>query len=134
MSDDRLRTEVYSFASFLASNIAFVVWSIWVLVPQEALKSWSITYYPDKWWAVALPVYVVACLLFVMYVYNALNMVASCPLDSVHMFRDSSTPKTKELFSTRGDIPDIQDVSPDVINRCLFGLDFCSEHEDSKTS
>eukprot|EP00434_Breviolum_minutum_P021721 symbB.v1.2.019173.t2/scaffold1559.1/size111769/6 len=56
---DRLSTEVYSFASYLASHLAFLVWLIWVFLPDEVLHSWGITYYPDKWWAVAVPVYLI---------------------------------------------------------------------------
>ncbi|CAE7919019.1 PIGP [Symbiodinium necroappetens] len=106
-----------SFASYLASHLAFVVWLLWVFTPDERLQSWGITYYPDRWWGVALPVYVIPLAIFVFLTYNALNMLSACPLDSVNMYRDASTPLTDELFATAGDIPDLQDVSLSTVNR-----------------
>ncbi|CAK0903229.1 unnamed protein product, partial [Prorocentrum cordatum] len=59
MGDDRLATEVYSFSSFLASLVALAGWLVWVSVPDDVLVSWGITYYPDKWWVLAVPTYIV---------------------------------------------------------------------------
>merc|ERR1712224_937886 len=105
-ADTRLRTEVYSFASYLASLVAFVLWLVWVFVPDDHLKAWGFTYYPDKWWALALPSFVCVTLAFVVYAYCALNMMASCPLDSSNMIRDASTPTTDVIFHPHGVIPD----------------------------
>eukprot|EP00439_Symbiodinium_sp_Y106_P057692 s2181_g8.t1 len=117
MAADRLATEARSFASYLASHLAFLAWLLWVFTPDERLQSWGITYYPDRWWGVALPVYVIPLAIFVFLTYNALNMLSACPLDSVNMYRDASTPLTDELFATAGDIPDLQDVSFSTVNR-----------------
>mmetsp|Transcript_37549 Transcript_37549/g.70000 ORF Transcript_37549/g.70000 Transcript_37549/m.70000 type:complete len:124 (+) Transcript_37549:71-442(+) len=120
MAADRLTTEAQSFASYLASHLAFSAWLVWVMTPDATLQSWGMTYYPDKWWGLALPIFVVPLALFVFFTYNALNMMATCPLDSVNMYRDDSTPVTEELFSEPGDIPDLQDVAVSTVNRSVF--------------
>eukprot|EP00913_Durusdinium_trenchii_P014096 g13230.t1 len=110
MDSDRLRTEVYSFASFLVSHLALCVWLLWVFVPEEVLHSWGITYYPDKWWAVALPIYLIPLAVFVLCSYNALNMMATCPLDSaawphsgsMHGFDVAMRTMNQHIFSSQG--------------------------------
>mmetsp|Transcript_19052 Transcript_19052/g.53336 ORF Transcript_19052/g.53336 Transcript_19052/m.53336 type:complete len:135 (-) Transcript_19052:3-407(-) len=120
MAAERLVTEVYSFVSFVASILAAVAWLVWAYAPDEVLAALGVTYYPDKWWAIALPTYLVATLFFVGYTYVALNMMAGCPLDSADMIRDPSTEVTSVLFGAAGEIPDIKDIDLGVINRVLF--------------
>ena len=122
-SSRRLSTEVYSFVSYVASHVAFAAWLAWVFVPDGALQSWGITYYPDRYWAVAAPTYLLATLFFVAYAYVALNMMAVCPLDSPDMIRDGSTPVTSDLFGPPGEIPDIKDIDRAAINGYLFPED-----------
>merc|ERR1711957_222904 len=118
--DRGLGNEVYSFVSLVASIVAFFAWLVWVLVPDAELYAWGITYYPDKWWSLALPAYLVTTLAFIAYTYVVLNMLACCPPDSVRMFKDPEHPTTQALFGNPGDIPDIVDIVLAVINGCLF--------------
>lgn len=120
MDGDRLVTEVYSFVSWSASIVAFFAWLLWALVPDDALRAWGVTYYPDKWWALALPLYGVVVAIFVVYAYVALNMMCSCPPDSVDIVRDGSTRITTELFGRPGEIPDVRDVDMATVNAYLF--------------
>mmetsp|Transcript_20810 Transcript_20810/g.65374 ORF Transcript_20810/g.65374 Transcript_20810/m.65374 type:complete len:141 (-) Transcript_20810:304-726(-) len=118
--NDRMATEVYSFVSFLASLVAFAAWLVWVFVPDEWLQSWGIAYFPSKWWALALPTYLVTMLAFVGYAYVALCMMAVRPLGSLDLVQDSSTPASKVLYRESGRIPDIQDINLAVVNRYLY--------------
>eukprot|EP00747_Dinoflagellata_sp_TGD_P179283 gnl/TRDRNA2_/TRDRNA2_29857_c0_seq1.p1 gnl/TRDRNA2_/TRDRNA2_29857_c0~~gnl/TRDRNA2_/TRDRNA2_29857_c0_seq1.p1 ORF type:complete len:133 (-),score=12.55 gnl/TRDRNA2_/TRDRNA2_29857_c0_seq1:265-663(-) len=121
MVRDRLTIEVYSFVSYLASLVASLAWLIWAFAPDEWLRAWGITYYPDRWWGLALPAYIVVLLIFIFISYVALNMIASCPLDSVHMISDSSTPPTFGLHNTPpGAIPPFEDIDLSIINEHLF--------------
>mmetsp|Transcript_11391 Transcript_11391/g.9012 ORF Transcript_11391/g.9012 Transcript_11391/m.9012 type:complete len:134 (-) Transcript_11391:111-512(-) len=126
MGEDRLATEVYSFSSVLASLVAFAGWLVWVTLPDDILVRWGITYYPDKWWALAMPTYIVTLYAFITVAYIALNMMSSCPLHSEDLLSDSSTPVTGQLFgwpasrSDEGALPDIQDVDLAVVNQYLF--------------
>mmetsp|Transcript_22074 Transcript_22074/g.50435 ORF Transcript_22074/g.50435 Transcript_22074/m.50435 type:complete len:132 (+) Transcript_22074:216-611(+) len=116
----RLSIEVYSFVSLVASFSALLLWLAWVFVPDSQLQSWGVSYYPDKWWALALPTYVVTALAFVMYMYVALCLKSVCRPDCLDMIRDGSTPVTDVLYRDEDKIPDIQDVSLATVNRYLF--------------
>ena len=59
----RLREEgpsvlaVYAFVSWIASICVYVIFLIWTFTPEEYLHSLGITYYPNKHYAINLPVY-----------------------------------------------------------------------------
>mmetsp|Transcript_44723 Transcript_44723/g.96144 ORF Transcript_44723/g.96144 Transcript_44723/m.96144 type:complete len:124 (-) Transcript_44723:378-749(-) len=120
-SSDRLSTEVYSFVAYVAGNLCTLLWLIWVLVPDDVLIASGISYFPDKSWAIVIPMQIVGTLLFVVYTYICLNMLARCPLTSSNMMYDASTPQTTRMYGDPGEIPEIQDVKLTVINKVMFG-------------
>ncbi|KAF1995101.1 PIG-P-domain-containing protein [Amniculicola lignicola CBS 123094] len=61
--------EYYGFALYLASSAAFLMYILWAYVPSPLLHQMGIHYYPNRWWALAVPSWMVAT---VMYIYVAL--------------------------------------------------------------
>lgn len=61
--------EYYGFALYLASSAAFLLYIIWAYVPSPMLHQMGIHYYPNRWWALAVPCWLVA---LVVYIYVAL--------------------------------------------------------------
>jgi phosphatidylinositol N-acetylglucosaminyltransferase subunit P len=61
--------ESYGFAVYLFSSLAFLVYVLWAYVPSPILHSLGITYYPNRWWALAVPAWLV---LGIVYIYFAL--------------------------------------------------------------
>ncbi|KAL1608427.1 hypothetical protein SLS60_003369 [Paraconiothyrium brasiliense] len=61
--------EYYGFALYLASSAAFLLYIVWAYVPSPLLHQMGIHYYPNRWWALAVPCWLVA---LVMYIYVAL--------------------------------------------------------------
>ncbi|EZG43415.1 PIG-P protein [Gregarina niphandrodes] len=47
-------TSVYGFVSWIVSFVLIVAYVVWEFVPDDLLYSWGITYYPWKYWGVAL--------------------------------------------------------------------------------
>jgi hypothetical protein len=41
-------------------SVAAAVWFVWAYVPDKWLALLDITYYPSKYWAAALPLYVLS--------------------------------------------------------------------------
>ena len=65
MPSDQLGEEpstraVYAFVSWIASISVYVIFLIWTLTPEDILHSLGITYYPNKHYALNLPVYALA--------------------------------------------------------------------------
>jgi phosphatidylinositol glycan class P protein len=61
--------EYYGFALYLASSAAFFLYIVWAYVPSPLLHQMGIHYYPNRWWALAVPCWLVA---LVVYIYVAL--------------------------------------------------------------
>ncbi|KAK5071191.1 hypothetical protein LTS08_000171 [Lithohypha guttulata] len=61
--------EYYGFVLYLASSLAFVMYILWAYLPSPFLHALGITYYPDRWWALAIPAWIVMLLI---YIYVAL--------------------------------------------------------------
>ena len=88
---DHLRTphgakasEVYGIVGYLLSLITFVVWILWAYTPDWVLESLSITYYPNRYWAIALPMYGMCLVIYLIIIYNAWNLCNTYPFDSVY--------------------------------------------------
>ncbi|KAL0267494.1 UNVERIFIED_CONTAM: hypothetical protein PYX00_009746 [Menopon gallinae] len=81
---------VMGFVLYLASTCSFALYLIWAFVPDSVLHLLGITYYPQKYWAIALPVYVLMGIaLFAFFIYPGLNLLMVPPLDSVKTITDS---------------------------------------------
>ena len=61
--------EYYGFVLYLASSLAFLMYILWAYLPSPFLHALGITYYPDRWWALAIPAWIVMVL---VYIYIAL--------------------------------------------------------------
>lgn len=61
--------EYYGFTLYLVSSLTFVVYLLWSFLPSPFLHSLGIYYYPNRWWALAIPAWTV---MFGVYIYVAL--------------------------------------------------------------
>ncbi|KAK0289475.1 hypothetical protein LTR35_002672 [Friedmanniomyces endolithicus] len=61
--------EYYGFTLYLTSSLAFIVYLLWSYLPSPFLHQLSIYYYPNRWWALAIPAWTV---MLVVYIYVAL--------------------------------------------------------------
>lgn len=61
--------EYYGFTLYLTSSLVFVVYVLWSFLPSPFLHSLGIYYYPNRWWALAIPAWTV---MLVVYIYVAL--------------------------------------------------------------
>ncbi|KAJ8611457.1 hypothetical protein MRB53_037976 [Persea americana] len=61
--------EYYGFTLYLTSSLAFLVYLLWSFLPAPFLHSLGIYYYPNRWWALAIPAWSV---MFIVYIYVAL--------------------------------------------------------------
>lgn len=61
--------EYYGFVLYLASSLAFLIYILWSYLPSPFLHALGITYYPNRWWSLAIPAWIVMML---VYIYVAL--------------------------------------------------------------
>ena len=86
----RSSVEVYGFVLSITTIISFVLFVLWSFTPEDVLISLGVTYYPSKWWAIAVPSYVFMLFVFIFAFYVAYNMMNTNPLDSYHTITGNS--------------------------------------------
>ncbi|KAJ2233803.1 hypothetical protein H4R99_003566 [Coemansia sp. RSA 1722] len=119
--------EYYGFVIYLVSLASFVVYLLWAYLPNDALDAIGITYYPDRYWALALPAWWLTAVAFA-YLFNmAANMYNTPLLNSMDNITDpysnmpSDMEKASEFYSNEvGGIPPVSDLPISLVNRCLY--------------
>ncbi|KAE8354585.1 PIG-P-domain-containing protein [Aspergillus coremiiformis] len=61
--------EYYGFVLYLASSLAFLIYILWSYLPSPFLHQLGIYYYPNRWWSLAMPAWLV---MSIIYIYVAL--------------------------------------------------------------
>ncbi|KAL8709856.1 MAG: hypothetical protein Q9220_005472 [cf. Caloplaca sp. 1 TL-2023] len=61
--------EYYGFVLYLMSSMVFGMYILWSYLPSHFLHQLGIHYYPDRWWSLAIPSFLVMTL---VYIYVAL--------------------------------------------------------------
>jgi phosphatidylinositol N-acetylglucosaminyltransferase subunit P len=61
--------EYYGFVLYLASSLAFLLYLLWSYLPSPFLAAIGLHYYPNRWWSLAIPSFLVMLL---VYIYVAL--------------------------------------------------------------
>ncbi|EMC97380.1 hypothetical protein BAUCODRAFT_68503 [Baudoinia panamericana UAMH 10762] len=83
--------EYYGFTLYLTSSLAFLLYLLWSFLPSAILHQLGIHYYPDRWWALAIPAWTV---MLVFYIYIALAAYntghLTLPMDSVECIVDEA--------------------------------------------
>ena len=66
--------EYYGFAVYLGSSLAFLLYILWSYLPSPFLHALGITYYPDRWWSLAIPSWIVMLLVFIYVALLSYNV------------------------------------------------------------
>ena len=93
----------------------------WFLLPDEALESIGIVYYPGKYWGVAIPAFICMAVVFVQIIYQGLNQVYAPPITSICSIKDPHTRRLQVDSKDWPGIPDISDIPANVITEILYG-------------
>jgi len=115
---------VYGFTLFLLSKFCLVMYLLWVLLPDSTLHSIGLDFFPQKYWAVAMPLYL--CLTFfimVVIVYPSLGRLhCTHPWDQYNPVgaKDMYTIYRKDLQEEpAGGVPPVHDMEPHEILQYL---------------
>lgn len=61
--------EYYGFTLYLTSGVVFLFYLLWSLMPSPLLHQLGMHYYPNRWWSLAIPAWLVV---LVIWIYVAL--------------------------------------------------------------
>uniref|UniRef100_A0A453JBU1 PIG-P domain-containing protein n=1 Tax=Aegilops tauschii subsp. strangulata TaxID=200361 RepID=A0A453JBU1_AEGTS len=117
-------SEVYGFVGSITVVIATAVYLAWAYTPEPALRSLGITYYPTKYWALAVPSLAMVALALSLLAYLGSNFVATpAPTSFSTIFAvDAATAQEdEEEEEAERPIEPISDISIHHINNLMFG-------------
>jgi len=83
--------EYYGFVLYLLSSLCFLVYLLWSYLPSPFLHALGIYYYPNRWWSLAIPSFLVMVYLYVYVALAAYNTeVMTLPLGSIETIVDDA--------------------------------------------
>ncbi|KNE72129.1 hypothetical protein AMAG_16622 [Allomyces macrogynus ATCC 38327] len=116
LDHDELRAEYYGFVIYAVSMLAWLVFVAWAFLPDAALHALGIYYFPDRWWALAIPAWVVVTLGFVL-IYQQAQFLRQTPAwDSVETITDCFALTDQCQLGASG----MHDLPLTDINRVLY--------------
>mmetsp|Transcript_50716 Transcript_50716/g.74174 ORF Transcript_50716/g.74174 Transcript_50716/m.74174 type:complete len:139 (+) Transcript_50716:35-451(+) len=118
--EEGVKTEIHGFVALIAVLVSYAMYLVWAYVPEEFLHKLGITYYPSKYWAIAVPVYCCVAAFFVGFVYVAANLVHTEPLSSFHTMVDEHSLRCPSQYSSEEGMPDFSDIDLGVANSLMF--------------
>ena len=80
---------IYGFVLWLTSYLFLILYLVWAIIPEEWLHYLGWTYWPMKYWAIAVPAYIVTgLLLFAFVLYPSVNLLITPPLNDMKTITD----------------------------------------------
>lgn len=119
-------SEVYGFVGSITTVIATAVYLAWAYTPEPWLNSLGITYYPTKYWAVAVPAFLMVAVALSLLAYVGSNFLATpTPTSFNTIFDEYSRERANTIDATEQEeaerpIEPISDMSIHHINSLMF--------------
>ncbi|MCJ1307143.1 hypothetical protein MMC25_000789 [Agyrium rufum] len=83
--------EYYGFVLYLTSSLSFLMYLLWSYLPSPFLHQLGINYYPNRWWSLAIPAYLVMTLVYIYVALAAYNTgTLTLPLTSIENLVDEA--------------------------------------------
>ncbi|KAM4058468.1 PIG-P domain-containing protein [Hirsutella rhossiliensis] len=83
--------EYYGFVLYLFSSLTFLLWLLWAYLPAPFLHGLGIYYYPNRWWALAIPAFLVMTLCYIYVALASYNTeMLTLPMASVETIVDGA--------------------------------------------
>jgi hypothetical protein len=131
------RYEFYGYAFYLVSFLALSIYLIWAFSTEAFFQKIGFYYYPNRYWAIALPDYVVVIILFYFAIFLSYNFIHTPSFNSLNTVTDKYSNLMKNVKYTRveddDDIPDLQDIPISIVNAYLYSDSFYPPSEPYST-
>lgn len=92
MGQGQGRKEYYGFAIYIGTTLGLAVYLVWAFFPRGWLHAMNVYYYPSRWWAIAVPSFVVMTIVYIYVALARYNIeVLTRPLNSLEIVTDSAS-------------------------------------------
>jgi hypothetical protein len=83
--------EYYGFVLYLFSSLAFLIYLLWSYMPSPFLHALGIYYYPNRWWSLAIPSFLVMLLVYIFVALASYNTgYLTLPMGSIETIVDDA--------------------------------------------
>ncbi|KAI9710463.1 MAG: hypothetical protein M1812_007431 [Candelaria pacifica] len=83
--------EYYGFVLYLVSSLVFLIYLLWSYLPSPFLHQLGIYYYPNRWWSLAIPSFLVMLLVYIYVALASYNTgYLTLPLNSIENLVDDA--------------------------------------------
>ncbi|PMD38597.1 PIG-P-domain-containing protein [Hyaloscypha variabilis F] len=83
--------EYYGFVLYLFSSLTFLMYLLWSYLPSPFLHALGIYYYPNRWWSLAVPSFLVMLLVYIYVALASYNTgYLTLPLNSIETIIDDA--------------------------------------------
>ncbi|KAL5724275.1 hypothetical protein ACHQM5_007555 [Ranunculus cassubicifolius] len=117
-------SEVYGFVGSISTVVATVIFLMWAYIPESWLHSMGITYYPSKYWALAVPTYAMVSVFLAIVFYIGQNFMATPSPTSLNTMFDEFNREHSTVAASLEEedqpIEPISDIGIDTINHAMF--------------
>ena len=114
---------IYSFVAWIATFVVYTVFFLWAILPYDFIYQYGITYYPSRYYAIALPAYIIVVYFVVNLSYIGWNMLNTLEPEDYGTFRDPHGSKSASPMYVRcggkDGIPNMGDIDPMQISKLL---------------
>lgn len=116
---------INGFVFWVLTWVGFIMFIVWSTSPEDLLHRFQFTYYPDRYWAVALPAIVSMFFLYYVIMYYLSSLRNTKPLTSAFCITDQDARQQGKtslggLSDGNGSsIPPIADIPVNVVSRVL---------------
>jgi phosphatidylinositol N-acetylglucosaminyltransferase subunit P len=116
------KIEVYGFIFWIATYVWILLWVVWAFIPHDIIRQYlGISYFPSRYWALALPTYGMAVFVMAHALYWGMALCNTPPLNSRCLIQDNSA---RVAVSIEGEkdyfIPSAYDLPLACVNQKLY--------------
>ncbi|KAL5795140.1 hypothetical protein ACOSP7_003734 [Xanthoceras sorbifolium] len=119
-------TEVYAFVGSITTVVATGLFLVWAYVPERCLHAIGISYYPSRYWALAVPAYAIVGVVLALLFYIGLNFMSTPSSTCLNTMFDEFSREPSSCVSEMEDeeeerpIEPISDIGIHKINDFMF--------------
>lgn len=120
------KTSVFAFTTMIITFVLYTSFLLWIFTPVEYLQSIGITYYPQKYSALALTSFIIVFYVCICAMYIGFNLSSTNYPNSMDTITDYHIHMIDEInmshnnlssFNGKDGIPDIYDIHPQLISQ-----------------
>ncbi|PPQ69675.1 hypothetical protein CVT24_001208 [Panaeolus cyanescens] len=124
--------EFYGFVAWTSTYLAFVLYLLWGLLPDEWIVWTGVTWYPNREWAILIPSWTVVLVITTYIVYSSIAIRATPAFDEMNSLTDARISVPSRTDSGENPyisalepnaIPELYDMPIGMVNRVLYRND-----------